>query len=668
VLDLFSFVFLCAMNQPVEEPAATATAFDVEEPTAAMQQFSVDGPSAAALAFDETWLSTVISAHGRNNPDNTLRSLGMVRGITVRSRNIGADIGAGVKSLAGGEIRNFTTLCEGARQEALTRMIEQAAERGANGVLCVRYDTNTIVPGVTEVLAYGLAVTDSSSHNSADLGVGTEEGINANYICSSNELPGFSVHRSLGVVSGNTVRSRNIAKQIGAVGKAVVGGEVRNWTKMCEDARQEAHTRMLAEALARGANGVVGMRYSTNEVRDGITEVIAYGTAVSSKPESTRAASSQEGYPASAEPVQASAEHKQEPSAEPGQGVPLHMVTTSNTLPSLNICHANGVVKGISVRSCNLMRQIGAGLKSLAGGEIRNFADMCNDARALAFDRMVEEAGRMGAKGIISMRYDAKKNHEAGFFEVLAYGVAVFDEQSQPPQTEITSIPHSLVTTDVKVPGRKFVRSLGIVRGVSVKSLNIFLGIGAAFKGLVGGEIWNFTHLCEQARHEAYCRMLAHAHEMGATGVVGMRFESNDHRGNICVVAFGTAVCDTDQPAAAAASSEAQSQEQIHHSCLSTTDEVHGQDFQRSLGIVKGVTCRSKNFFQNVGADLKAGTVGGEIHTWVALCEQSRVEATERLVEEAVKKGAKGIVGMRYEANEIGAGMSEIIAFGTAVA
>ena len=86
------------------------------------------------------------------------RSLGVVRGIIVRSRSIVGNIGASLQTLLGGNISIYTTLCEKAREDAFRLMIEHAAQLGANAVIGVRYDANEISPGVTEVLAYGTAV------------------------------------------------------------------------------------------------------------------------------------------------------------------------------------------------------------------------------------------------------------------------------------------------------------------------------------------------------------------------------------------------------------------------------------------------------------------------------------------------------------------------------
>lgn len=86
------------------------------------------------------------------------RNLGVVRGITVRSRSIIGNIGAGIQTLFGGNISLLQELCERTRQEAFVIMMQHAQELGANGIVGMRYDANEVMSGVTEVLAYGTAV------------------------------------------------------------------------------------------------------------------------------------------------------------------------------------------------------------------------------------------------------------------------------------------------------------------------------------------------------------------------------------------------------------------------------------------------------------------------------------------------------------------------------
>ena len=86
------------------------------------------------------------------------KSLGLVRGIIVRSRSVFGTIGAGLQTLLGGNITLFTELCEKTREDAFELMARHAAERGANAIVAMRYDANEVMQGVTEVLAYGTAV------------------------------------------------------------------------------------------------------------------------------------------------------------------------------------------------------------------------------------------------------------------------------------------------------------------------------------------------------------------------------------------------------------------------------------------------------------------------------------------------------------------------------
>ena len=86
------------------------------------------------------------------------RHIGVVRGITVRSRNLVSDAIGGVQSMLGGRVGAYVKLAEVSRQEAFEQLIEHARAAGANAILAIRYESNEIMPGVTEVLAYGTAV------------------------------------------------------------------------------------------------------------------------------------------------------------------------------------------------------------------------------------------------------------------------------------------------------------------------------------------------------------------------------------------------------------------------------------------------------------------------------------------------------------------------------
>jgi uncharacterized protein YbjQ (UPF0145 family) len=87
-----------------------------------------------------------------------VRNLGVVRGITVRSRSLLGNMAGGLQSLFGGQISIYVDLCEKTREEAFQYMMQHASERGANAVINMRYDANEVMNGITEVLAYGTAV------------------------------------------------------------------------------------------------------------------------------------------------------------------------------------------------------------------------------------------------------------------------------------------------------------------------------------------------------------------------------------------------------------------------------------------------------------------------------------------------------------------------------
>jgi uncharacterized protein YbjQ (UPF0145 family) len=103
-------------------------------------------------------------------------------------------------------------------------------------------------------------------------------------VTTTNELPGWRVIDHLGVVRGITVRSRSVIGNLGAALQTLVGGNITLFTELCERAREEAFDLMLRHAAEVGANAVLGVRYDANEVAQGVTEVLAYGTAVVVEP------------------------------------------------------------------------------------------------------------------------------------------------------------------------------------------------------------------------------------------------------------------------------------------------------------------------------------------------------------------------------------------------
>lgn len=97
------------------------------------------------------------------------------------------------------------------------------------------------------------------------------------------EIPGKKVSKVLGIAKGNTIRARNIGRDVMAGLKNIVGGEIKSYTQMTTKAREEAFNRMINEAIGMGADAVIGIRYSTSMIMQGAAEMLAYGTAVKLK-------------------------------------------------------------------------------------------------------------------------------------------------------------------------------------------------------------------------------------------------------------------------------------------------------------------------------------------------------------------------------------------------
>lgn len=101
-----------------------------------------------------------------------------------------------------------------------------------------------------------------------------------NMVTTTFEVTGYRVVSNLGLVRGIVVRSRSVVGTLGAALQTLVGGDISLFSKLCEDTRNDAFERMLQHAAELGANAVLGVRYDATEIMQGVTEVLAYGTAV----------------------------------------------------------------------------------------------------------------------------------------------------------------------------------------------------------------------------------------------------------------------------------------------------------------------------------------------------------------------------------------------------
>lgn len=108
--------------------------------------------------------------------------------------------------------------------------------------------------------------------------------VDSSMVTSALELPGYRIVRNFGIVRGIVVRSRSIIGNLGAALQTVIGGNITLLTNLCEKTREDAYELLLQHAAQHGANAIVCMRYDATEVMQGVTEVLAYGTAVQVEP------------------------------------------------------------------------------------------------------------------------------------------------------------------------------------------------------------------------------------------------------------------------------------------------------------------------------------------------------------------------------------------------
>ena len=99
-------------------------------------------------------------------------------------------------------------------------------------------------------------------------------------ITNTEHVANYQITQTLGLVTGNVVRSKHVGRDIMAGLKTIVGGEIRGYTEMMSDARSEAQSRLIEEAQGLGADGIINIRFTTSAVAAGMSEILAYGTAV----------------------------------------------------------------------------------------------------------------------------------------------------------------------------------------------------------------------------------------------------------------------------------------------------------------------------------------------------------------------------------------------------
>lgn len=99
-------------------------------------------------------------------------------------------------------------------------------------------------------------------------------------LVTTETIPGKTIKKTLGLVRGNTIRARHVGRDISAALKNIVGGEIKDYTKMMAESREQSIDRMVDEAESLGANAIIGLRFTTSMIMQSASEILAYGTAV----------------------------------------------------------------------------------------------------------------------------------------------------------------------------------------------------------------------------------------------------------------------------------------------------------------------------------------------------------------------------------------------------
>jgi uncharacterized protein YbjQ (UPF0145 family) len=147
---------------------------------------------------------------------------------------------------------------------------------------------DALIPdGAQFCIICGAPVTLAQTGKTQRLTVPDHLALDPAMVTAAFTLPGFRLTRSLGIVRGLTVRSASLGGQIAAAFQSLGGGNIRTMTAVCEHTRTDAYLMILAHAAQLGANAIIGFRYDTTEIAEGMTEVLAYGTAVIVEPDAS---------------------------------------------------------------------------------------------------------------------------------------------------------------------------------------------------------------------------------------------------------------------------------------------------------------------------------------------------------------------------------------------
>jgi uncharacterized protein YbjQ (UPF0145 family) len=312
------------------------------------------------------------------------------------------------------------------------------------------------------------------------------------------------------------------------------------------------------------------------------------------------------------------------------------------------------LVIGNSVISLGLVNSIGSGLKTLIGGEVTQVTQIIHEGRQRAYARMYEEAHQHRGLGITGVTNELI--FHGTNIEFLAIGSCVHREQANSDQVEFSSSADGQALycqIDSGFTPRQF------VFGNVAYSIGISGGIIGSLKSLARGEIKEFSDIFNQTRHLALKRIKAEAREIGANAVVGIKTSILPFAGMQEMVMIGTASNHAALPDSYRQdpiTSDLTNEEMwnLIHEGYMPVQLVLGVSVY-SLGLVGGITSALKSF------------VKGEIRELTTLIYEAREEALKHIAADAQRCGADQVVGIKTYVYNLGGGMIEFMAIGTAV-
>lgn len=307
---------------------------------------------------------------------------------------------------------------------------------------------------------------------------------------------------------------------------------------------------------------------------------------------------------------------------------------------------------GNSVIALGVGRSIGAGLSVLGGGEVEEVTRLVYDGRLKAFDRMMQEARENGGAGITGVDFEVI-NHGSNL-EFITTGSAIHKSDEAHSAMFSTSADAQELYCQLDAG----FEPLHFVFGNVAYSIGVGGGIGGAFRSLARGEVPQYSQIFDHTRHLALQRIIGNAKSFGANSVIGIRTSISPVLGTQEMMMVGTA---SRHPLLNAYTNEPVTSDMTNEEMWNMVNLGY-----MPLRLVMGVSVYSLGFTGGVAAFFKT-LGGGEIAGLTEILYEAREKALERIEAEAERYGADEVVGVKTSVYDIGGGMVEFLAIGTAV-